>query len=63
MLDNNVIDNAVGKKFSEFSDAIKAELKGKLSNHEVIDNYVKEYDSIQAKKQAFSDINNMNSEE
>jgi len=56
MLDATVINNAVDKKYTEFSDAIKNELKTKMINHETSKKYASEYDKIQDMKQMFAKI-------
>lgn len=57
MLTNKTIDAAKEKKFTEFSDAVKQELHAKLSSHEVITNYVQQFDNIRNLKSAFAEIN------
>jgi hypothetical protein len=57
MLTNDDIQNAVDKKYTEFSDAIKAELKNKLANQEDVKQYASDYDKIQDMKAAFAKIN------
>lgn len=56
MLDSTVINKAVDKKYTEFSDAIKAELKTKMINHETSKQYASDYDKIQDMKQMFAKI-------
>jgi len=56
MLDATVINNAVDKKYTEFSDAIKTELKTKMINHETSKDYASDYDKIQDMKQMFAKI-------
>jgi len=57
-MDSNVIDLAINKKYTEFSDAVKAELKSKISNHDISKKYTSDYDKIQQMKNIFSKINN-----
>ena len=52
----NIIQSAKDKKYTEFSNAVKDELKSKLSNHEISQNYASEYDRIQQMKDVFSQI-------
>lgn len=56
MLDKTVIDKAVGKKYSDFSDAVKAELQNKMTNHPDAKNYASEYDKIQDMKKLFAKV-------
>ena len=56
-LETGVIDSAVNKKYSEFSDAIKTELKTKLANNSDIKKYVDDFDKIQQMKTLFAKIN------
>lgn len=56
-MDIDVIRSASDKKFTDFSDAIKQELKSKLANHSTVQNYTSEYDRIQNMKSLFSQIN------
>lgn len=51
------IQNAVEKKYSAFSDAVKIELKNKISNHPESKSYATEYDRIQNMKSLFAKIN------
>lgn len=57
-LNKDVINTALNGKYSEFSDAIKQELKTKMSSHDVSKNYCSEYDKIQNMKELFSKISN-----
>lgn len=57
-MDKETISLAVEKKFTEFSDAIKTELKHKLASHEEIQNYTKSVDNYQHIKDTFANINN-----
>lgn len=56
MLDKTVIDKAVDKKYTEFSDIVKAELHTKLTNHEASIAYAQEYDKIQKMRSQFAAI-------
>jgi len=57
-LDKTIIDSAVDKKYTEFSDAVKTELKAKLSNHSDVKQYANDFDKIQHMKSIFAKINN-----
>jgi len=57
-LDIDVINSATDKKYTEFSDAIKAELHNKMSNNDISKKYASDYDSIQSMKKLFAQINN-----
>lgn len=56
-LDTDIINYAVNKKYTEFSDAIKSELQNKLANNKDAKKYVSDYDKIQQMKLAFAKIN------
>jgi hypothetical protein len=56
-LNKTVIDNAVDKKYTMFSDAIKTELYKKMSNHPQAVAYATTYDNVQSVKQKFAEIN------
>ena len=56
-MDAEILKSAENKKYTEFSDAIKAELKSKLAGHPTIDKYSSDYDRIQKMKDIFSQIN------
>ena len=56
MLDNNTIDLAMSKKYTEFSDAIKSELKSKLSNNDYVKKYTSDFDKIDQMKSMFAKI-------
>jgi 5'-deoxynucleotidase YfbR-like HD superfamily hydrolase len=62
-MDKTVIDKAVGKKYTEFSDEVKQTLYNKLANHETSQAYAKEYDKIQDMKQKFAQIADGDTEE
>jgi hypothetical protein len=55
-LDKTVIDSAVEKKYSDFSDAVKSELANKLASHPTVKKYADEFDKIQQMKSIFSKI-------
>lgn len=57
-LDQEVISKATDKKYSEFSDAIKAELKTKMANHPDAKQYASDFDKIQDMKNMFAKISN-----
>jgi len=50
---------AQGKKYTEFSKAVKQELKGKLANHKVTKQYVSDFDKIEQMKKSFEQIKNL----
>lgn len=56
-LDTDIINYAVNKKYTEFSNAIKTELQNKLANNKDAKKYVSDYDKIQQMKLAFAKIN------
>jgi hypothetical protein len=56
-LDKTVIDKAVDKKYTEFSDVVKTELYNKMSSHPDAVKYAGDYDKIQTMKQMFAQIN------
>lgn len=61
-LDKTVINKAVDKKYTEFSDTIKTELYSKMSNHPNAVAYATAYDNVQIVKQKFADINGTSEE-
>jgi hypothetical protein len=63
MLDKTVIDSATNGKYTEFSDSIKKELMGKMTNHPESQSYAKEIDKIHVMKQQFADITSATEEE
>ena len=58
-LEQETLDAAKDKKFTEFSDAVKQELKNKLSNHSKTKEYVSNFDKIQQMKDSFTKIANI----
>lgn len=56
-MDTNILRNAEDKKFSDFSDAVKQELKTKLANNPKTVAYSNDYDKIQQMKSVFAKIN------
>jgi hypothetical protein len=62
MIDKNVIDSAIDKKYTEFSDAIKVELKNKMNGHDTAKEYSSAYDKIQQMKNVFAKISNPDQE-
>lgn len=56
-LDTDIINYAVNKKYTEFSNAIKTELQNKLANNKDAKKYASDYDKIQQMKLAFAKIN------
>ena len=59
-VDQSALDAVKDKKFTEFSDAVKQELKQKLSNHKITKKYVSDYDKIKQMKDSFAKIANIN---
>jgi hypothetical protein len=62
-MDKEIIDKAIGKKYTEFSGEVKQVLYNKLVNHEISKAYAQEYDKIQDMKQKFADITGTDTEE
>lgn len=62
-LEQETLDSVKTKKFTDFSDAVKQELKNKLSNHPKTKDYVSNFDKIQQMKDSFAKIANINSTE
>jgi len=56
-LDTNVIELAINKKYTDFSNAIKTELHSKLAAHDSASKYANDYDKIQQMKSNFAKIN------
>ena len=56
MLDNETLQNAKDKKFTDFSNAVKQELRSKLASNSVTKDYTSEYDRLQQMKDVFSQI-------
>lgn len=61
-LNNTVINKALEKKYTEFSDAIKTELQTKMTNHPDSMKYASDFDKIQDMKQMFAKISNPSEE-
>jgi hypothetical protein len=57
MIDKEVIQIAVDKKYTDFSDTVKGELHAKLAGHPDVSAYNNEYDNIQQTKAKFAEIN------
>ena len=53
----DIISNAMDKKYTDFSNAVKVEMKNKLANNPEIKNYTSEFDRIQDMKNIFNKIN------
>lgn len=53
----NDIQFAADKKFTDFSNAVKCELKNKLTNHESVQRYKTDFERIQNIKSLFAKIN------
>ena len=47
---------AADKKYTDFSNAVKTELKQKLSDHSTVQNYKSEFERIQNMKDLFSQV-------
>jgi hypothetical protein len=62
-LEQSTLDAVKNKKFTEFSNAVKQELKQKLSNHKVTKKYVSDYDKIKQMKDSFAKIANTNKQD
>ncbi len=56
-MNTEILRDAENKKFTEFSNAVKAELKQKLASRPEVQTYMSSYDKIQQMKAAFSKIN------
>ena len=56
-MNTDIFRNAEDKKFTNFSNAVKDDLKSKLASREEIKTYVSDFDKIQAMKTMFSQIN------
>jgi len=57
-----IIKNANNKQYTAFADAVKTELKDKLTAHPEVTSYTAELDYINDLKSAFSEINNPSEE-
>lgn len=57
-MDTNIFRSAENKKFSEFSDAVKQELKNKLGDNKTVKSYNDDFERIQQMKTVFQKINN-----
>ena len=57
MLTQNDIKSAINSKFTDFSNAVKQELRVKLASHEDIVGYKSEFDRVTDLKQSFAGIN------
>jgi len=58
MLNSEDLTNAMEKKYTAFSTAVKQELANKLQAHPVIQSHVAEFDRINQLKDLFAQINN-----
>lgn len=56
-MDTNILRSAEDKKFTDFSDAVKQELKTKLASHPKTVAYSNDFDKIQQMKSVFAKIN------
>jgi|WetSurMetagenome_2_1015567.scaffolds.fasta_scaffold192319_2 hypothetical protein len=61
-LETSVIQNAMDKKYTDFSAAVKIELQNKMSNHSTSTKYASDYDKIQQMKSVFAKISNSTKE-
>jgi hypothetical protein len=57
-LETIVIQNAMDKKYTDFSNAVKIELQNKMRNHYTSTKYISDYDKIQQMKSVFAKISN-----
>lgn len=62
-MNKDVIQLAIDKKYSAFSDAIKMELHNKLTDHPVSKQYATDFDHIRQMKQKFATISDVGSTE
>lgn len=56
-MNTNIFKSALDKKFTDFSQAVKSELKTKLANREEIKTHVSDFEKIQQMKASFAQIN------
>jgi len=56
-LNTDVINSAVDKEYTKFSDSVKAVFADKLNNHPDIEVYKRDLDNIRQMKVTFADIN------
>lgn len=56
-MNTDIFRAAEDKRFTDFSNVVKDELKQKLSGREEIKNYVDDYEKIQQMKASFAQIN------
>lgn len=61
-LEQDTIDDVKDKKFTDFSNAVKQELKQKLSSHKGTKAYVSDFDKIKQMKSSFAKISKINQE-
>jgi hypothetical protein len=54
---DTILKSAEDKKYTDFSNAVKQEMKTKLSNHPTIKKFTNDFDKIQQMKSAFKKIN------
>lgn len=52
----DIIDLAKEGRYNDFADAVKEQLKQKLSSNEVVSSYIQEVEKIQAQKDIFKSI-------
>lgn len=52
-----ILKHAGDRKFTDFSNAVKSELKNKLANREEIKTYISDFDRVQQMKSMFAQIN------
>lgn len=55
---NNVLNHVRDKEYVQFEEIIQNELKSRLNNNSVIQDYISQYDKINSMKQSFSEISN-----
>jgi len=62
-MDNQILRDVEDKKFTNFSNSVKRELRTKLSSNPSIEQYKSDYDKIQDMKNLFSKISTYNDRE
>ena len=56
-MDTSIFKYAEDKRFTDFSNAVKNELKTKLADREEIKTYISDFEKVQKMKTMFSQIN------
>jgi len=62
-MDNETIQLAIDKKYSDFSDKVKAALNTKMSNHPTMKQHTDDISEIKEYKKIFSQISSNGEEE